>query len=160
MPIPRTRRDLIDLVRTSHDKLAAELDDAATETVCTEEGWTVRDLLAVRVRWTAMVLGWIRAGRDGETPVTPAPGYGWKETPRLNQDIVDAAGGESFDQLTRALRRGVDEVLATIDELSDEELLEAGVFEWAGKWPIARWISINTSTQYASARTLIRKARR
>jgi hypothetical protein len=51
-------------------------------------------------------------------------------------------------------------VLSTIDSLSDPELLEAGAFEWAGKWPLARWISINTARQYDTARTFIRRALR
>ncbi len=42
----------------------------------------------------------------------------------------------------------------------DAALLEVGVFPWARKWPIARWISINTARQYQTARTAIRRALR
>jgi len=45
-----------------------------------------------------------------------------------------------------------------IDALDDNELLEPRVFEWAGSYPIARWISINTVRQYTTARTFIRRA--
>ena len=161
MPIPRTRPELIELVRSKFEGLAAELmsiDERTADRVCTEEGWTVREILCVRVRWTEMVLQWIRAGRAGVTPDTPAAGYSWRETPQLNRDIVAASVEKTFDELLRALHQGVEQVLVCIDELSDRELLDAGVFEWAGKWPISRWISVNTATQYASARTLIRKA--
>ena len=43
-----------------------------------------------------------------------------------------------------------------IDKLDDKQLLDANVFGWAGKWPVARWISIKTARQYTTARTLIR----
>jgi hypothetical protein len=51
-------------------------------------------------------------------------------------------------------------VLATIDGLDDTQLLEVGVFEWAGRYPISRWISLNTARQYTTARTFIRRALR
>jgi hypothetical protein len=44
--------------------------------------------------------------------------------------------------------------------LSDRELRRVGVFAWAGKHPVARWVSMNTATQYASARGLVRRALR
>ncbi len=60
----------------------------------------------------------------------------------------------------RHLQKGFDRVMMVIDKLDDEELLRPGVFAWAGKWPIARWISINTARQYTTARTFIRRALR
>jgi hypothetical protein len=47
-----------------------------------------------------------------------------------------------------------------IEELDDRELLEVGAFPWAGKYPIARWISLNTARQYTTARTYVRRALR
>ena len=162
MPIPRTRSELTDLVETSFAKLRQELEQAGpglARLPCVED-WSVKDLLAVRAWWTESVVDWIEAGRRGETPVTPAAGYAWRETPRLNADTVAKAWDRSYDRIRGQLERGVARVLRTIDALSDRELLRPGVFEWAGKWPIARWISVNTATQYASARTMIRRALR
>jgi hypothetical protein len=34
------------------------------------------------------------------------------------------------------------------------------VFGWAGKWPLARWISINTARQYTTARAYVRQLAR
>ena len=122
------------------------------------DGWTVKDLLAVRVWWTENVVGWIETGRSGEVPITPAAGYKWQETPRLNADIVRAAQRESYRSIRKRLERGFAKVLDLIDELSDTELLEVGTFPWAGKYPISRWISLNTVRQYTTARTFVRRA--
>jgi hypothetical protein len=162
MPIPRTRAELVDLITTTYGKLAADLEDVDQETAelpCTED-WSIKDLLAVRARWTEMVLEWIEAGRRGEDLPRPAPGYTWRETPRLNNDIVKTARDQSYRKICGRLERGVQCVFATIELLSDDQLLTVGQFGWADKWPIARWISINTATQYASARTMIRRAKR
>ena len=153
---------MIELVTSTGSKLLAELDEAGPEVgrIRCVDDWTVKDLLAVRAWWTESVVNWIEAGRRGETPVTPAPGYTWQETPRLNADVVKASRSEPFDSIRARLERDFRRVLSTIDALDDTELLQVGAFEWAGKWPIARWISINTARQYMTARTYIRRALR
>ena len=117
-------------------------------------------LSMLRAWWSDRVIEWIEAGRRGDTPTTPAPGYSWNETPRLNADLVEAARGETFEEIRDRLGRAYSKLLATIDSLDERQLLEPGVFPWAGKWPIARWISINTARQYTTARTYIRRALR
>lgn len=160
MPIPRTRTDLTEQLDSTFSKLRIELDNGGSRLgslPCIED-WTVKDLLAVRVWWTENVVDWVEAGRRGETPITPAEGYKWKETPRLNADIVKAARRRSYRSVRAQLEQGYASVMKLIDELTDVELLHAGTFEWAGKYPISRWLSLNTVRQYTTARTFIRRA--
>lgn len=162
MPIPRTRKELIDLVQTSFARLGAELDEGGPRLGslrCVDE-WTVKDLLAVRAWWTESVVDWVQAGLRGETPITPAKGFSWKETPRLNAQVVRANRTRSYRKIRERLDRGVARVLDTIDGLDDAQLLQVGVFAWAGKWPVSRWISLNTARQYTTARVFIRRALR
>ena len=160
MPIPSTRTELLDQLHTAFDALRTELAAAGARAgglACMED-WRIKDLLAVRVWWTERVVEWVEAGRQGEVPVTPAEGYRWNETPRLNADVVKATKRESYRSLRARLEAGFQRVLETIDGLDDEALLEVGVFAWAGKHPIARWISLNTVRQYTTARTYVRRA--
>lgn len=160
MPIPRTRAALTSQLSSSYSKLRAELDAAGpsiSELPCVDE-WNVKDLLAVRVWWTERVIDWVEAGRRGEMPTTPAAGYRWNETPRLNADVVNESRRRSYRSIRAKLERGYRRVVDTIELLDDTELLEVGIFEWAGKYPISRWISINTTRQYLTARTYIRRA--
>jgi hypothetical protein len=162
MPIPTTRAELETQVRSSFEKLRDDLETAgprAGALPCVVD-WSVKDLLAVRVWWTEHVVEWIEAGRRGESPVTPAEGYGWTETPRLNADVVAAAASASHRSLPDRLERGYERVLRTIDALDDRELLEVGAFGWAGRYPLSRWISLNTTRQYTTARTHVRRALR
>jgi len=162
MPIPKTRAELIEQLATSYERLRDELDTAgprAGRIPCVDD-WSIKDLLAVRAWWTESVVEWIEAGRNGESPTTPAPEYRWKETPRLNADLVRAASRQSYRKIRGRLEDGFERVLATINSLDDTELLEVGIFDWAGKWPISRWISLNTARQYTTARTFIRRALR
>lgn len=162
MTIPSTREELTDLTSTTFNKLKTELEAAgprAGSLTCVDD-WSVKDLLVVRAWWTENVVEWIEAGRRGETPFTPAQGYRWNETPRLNADIIEAARLESYRSVCARLDRGFERVTHTIDVLDDAELLEVGVYAWAGKYPISRWISINTARQYTTARTFVRRALR
>ncbi len=162
MPIPRTRDELIEQIESSFARLQAELDAAGPRagSLHCVDNWSVRDLLAVRVWWTENVVDWIEAGRRGESPVTPAQGYRWRETPRLNNDIVKRARRMSFRSLRARLLGGYERVMALIEALDDRELLDVGTFEWAGNYPVSRWLSINTARQYTTARSFVRKARR
>ncbi len=150
----------MELVQSSFAALKPELerlDDHNAALPCVDD-WTIKDLLAVRAWWTESVVSWIQAGQRGEIPETPAPGYRWRETPRLNAGIVDSAKNEPCQTLVRRLKQGYAQVMILIDGLSDQELLQPGEFEWAGSYPISRWISINTARQYTTARTYIRRA--
>jgi hypothetical protein len=160
MPIPKTRVELTEQLHSTFGKLRSELDTGGSRlgNLPCVDNWTVKDLLVVRVWWTEKIVAWIERGRTGETPVTPAEGYKWNETPRLNADIVKASRPESYRSIRRRLEHGFAQVVILIDELSDRELLEVGIFPWAGKYPVSRWISINTVRQYTTARTFIRRA--
>ena len=78
----------------------------------------------------------------------------------INADLVAADRDESYASVRSRLEHGVNRVLDLIGRLTDEELMSPGVFPWAGKWPLARWISINTVRQYTTARTFVRRALR
>lgn len=162
MPIPTTRHELLAQIEPAFSKLKAELHDLdanLADEICVAD-WTVKDLLAVRLWWTRAVLDWIDCGRHGNNPELPASGYGWNETPRLNAAIVQAAAQLSATQLIDDLDAQYRRLLVTIDELNDAELTQVGQFTWAGNYPICRWLSINTTRQYVTARTHIRRAKR
>lgn len=162
MAIPTSRAELVSQLEQAFEKLLVQLEEdetALADLACVDD-WTVKDVLAVRRWWTEQVVRWTKAGLTGKSPITPKRGFRWSETPRLNAEIVAESQAQSWQQVLKGLKRGYHNVIKLIESLTDEQLLEVGVFAWADKWPIARWISINTTRQYTTARTMIRKARR
>lgn len=158
--IPQDRNHLVQLIDSEFAKLwqlIEPLTKADAETGVDDE-FTIKDLIAIRVWWSGAVVKWIKAGLAGKTVAIPAKGYNWRQTPALNAKIADDSAAKSFTALRKKLAANKDQVLAIIAELSDDELQELDVFEWTGKWPVMRWVSVGTSTQYAGAARQIRKA--
>lgn len=167
MPGPHTRDELARPLRDTLAKLVRDLRSAVdvhgsarVAGLCVVDSWSTRDLLAVRLWWARAVLSWTDAGLRGEVPTTPAEGYAWRETPRLNADIVAKVRGLRLEDVLSEIEATCCELSARIDELDDRALFAVGAFEWCGKWPLARWIAINSTRQLTTARTMIRKALR
>ncbi|MGH1345720.1 MAG: ClbS/DfsB family four-helix bundle protein [Nannocystales bacterium] len=159
MAIPKTREELDSAMETAFGKLSLDLDRLSasqSREVCIDD-WTVVDVLTVRTWWGHAVVEWIEAGQRGEIPQTPAPGFAWKDTPRLNAGIIaDAPKRRSWKRVRADFAASREAVLAALEQLSDTELEGEGEFEWAGRWPVLRWVSVATTTGYASSRKYVR----
>ncbi len=159
MPIPKSRLELINLVKKEYQKLQNKLewvDAKLANQICVDD-WSIKDLLAVRLWWTENVLNWIDQGKQGGQPDLPAKGYSWKQTPRLNNEIVTRSRKRAYKNIVRDLDTQYHRLLKTIDDLNDDELLATGHFQWAGNYPLCRWLSINTARQYHTASTYIHR---
>ena len=162
MPPPRSRSELLGALEVAFEALRRAIcdRDEIFGALPAVDDWSVRELLAVRVWWTERIPMWIEAGRSGISPPLPAEGFRWTDTPRLNAMVVAASKEETLGQTWGRLEAGFHAVGRAIETLTDRELLETGVFDWADRWPVARWVAINTTRQYTTARTHIRRAAR
>lgn len=158
--IPRTREDLLQDLDRAFSKLQATLDEAGPRAGALKcvDTWSLKDLLAVRVWWVESIGDWIEAGRRGDALDLPAPGFAWRETPRLNGEIVRRSQRDSLRSLRSRLEQAVTRVRGHVDGLTDQQLLQPGVFAWTGRYPLARWISMNTTRQFKTARIYVRRA--
>lgn len=158
--IPKSRDDLLELIESRYSKLWLLIENLteAEGAIMVDDDFAIKDLIALRWWWAEQVILWIKAGQKGRTPITPAEGYTWRETPALNKSLAKTYDSLSLDETRRKLRSSKTKVVKIIHSLSDEELEQQGVYEWAGKWPLMRWISVGTSSQYDGATRQIRKA--
>ncbi len=157
--VPRTRKQLLDVVETGYAELQAELakgDPRLGNVVCVDD-WTVKELLAVRCWWSEAVVSWVRTARDGGELDLPAPGFKWNETPKLNASIARRSKRETYLGVKRRLDKAYQDVLVLIGELSDRELCKPGVLGWTVKCAACQLIALNTARQYCTARTFIRR---
>ena len=158
--IPKNREHLLDLITGNYRKLWKLIEnlDATQANLMVDDDFSIRDLIVIRVWWLQAVQSWIEKGQQRLSFALPAEGFNWQQTPALNRQIVAAQQSADLPEIREQLNQSNYALLRLIDGLNDIELTETGQFEWAGKWPVMRWISVGSSSQYDSAARQIRKA--
>lgn len=156
-----SKADLLARIESAHADFVLRLEAVPKSRLREEgvwgDGWTVHDLVAHLVEWEQMFLAWYRDGLAGRTPAMPAPGYTWKETPRLNREIRAKYARRSTKSVLAAFAASYDEVLALVKSLRERELLEVGVYAWTKKLPLAAYIGPNTASHYATASKIMKR---
>lgn len=121
------------------------------------EDWSVKDILAHLHAWHMLFLTWYQVGMSGEKPAMPAPGYSWKQTPELNQEIYQEYQNEKYDSILHSLQASHREVMDVIEKHSDQELFTKKLYSWTGSTSLGSYLVSNTSSHYTWAYDLIRK---
>ena len=129
-----------------------------TQAGVTRGGWSVKDILAHLAEWQQMNLEWHEAGLRGEKPAMPAPGFTWRELPRLNETIYLKHRRRSLQAVLDDYRSCHERIVALIDALSDSDLITLGRMSWTGpSWTLSDYLRANTAAHYLWARRRIRR---
>lgn len=149
----------IEQQRTLLDQTLAFIPERLmTRTGVTRGGWSVKDILGHLVEWQRMNLDWYAAGKRGEKPAMPAPGYTLRELPRLNQMIFRKHHRRALQAVLKDYASYHARILALIHALSDEDLVTLGRFSWTGpSWTLSDYLRASTAAHYLWARTRIRR---
>ncbi len=160
MPGPTTKQDLLIAIEQERGKLESLLDGFTPEQM-TEPGivgdWSTKDTLAHLIEWEQMCQGWFAVGKRGETPALPAPGFKWNQTPELNRQIYEKHRDRALDDVLEEFDASHREILAVIQNLSNEQQFDVGQFAWTKKNTLGTYIISATSSHYLWAGKEIRK---
>lgn len=118
--------------------------------------WSVKDLLAHLVDWEQRFLFWYKAGLRGEVPQIPAPGISWGELDLLNQLIYEKHRDRSLEDVRTEFNTSFHQVLATIEDIPEEDMFAIGRYAWLGESNLAAYILANTADHYRWAKQQIR----
>jgi len=149
----------IQLERTALDNTLALLATRQmTQPGVTRGGWSVKDILAHLAEWQQMNLDWHAAGLRGEKPELPAPGFSWRELPRLNRMIYRKHRRRSLRAVLHDFHANHDRIVTLVKSLSDSDLVTLGRYSWTGpRWTLSDYFRANTASHYLWARTRIRR---
>lgn len=160
MPRPTSKTQLLEQTRQTYDVLQAELDKLSPEQMV-EGGivgeWSVKDVLAHLMAWQQMCLDWYRAGKRGETPVTPSEKYTWRQIPALNQEIYETHRERPLDDVIQEFNASHQRILAAIEDITDAELFTPKVYAWTKSTTLGSYLTSATCSHYAWARKEIRR---
>jgi hypothetical protein len=117
----------------------------------------IRDVLAHLYHWHQLFLKWYEEGMAGKKPAMPAPGYTWKETPRLNVEIQQKYQSHTLNEVMNKLMRSHFEIEKLILRFSDKELFTKKRYKWTGTTSLGAYMISATSSHYEWALKLIKK---
>jgi hypothetical protein len=160
MPRPQTKQDIhemIEVERTRLLKASEMLSDEQMELAGACELWSAKDILSHLVDWEQRGLRWYRAGLKGEVPKPPDENYNWRQLPALNHEIYLKHKDLSLAEVRKNFDQSFAEMVAAIDEMTEEELFSPHYYEWTGNGLLRDYVDANTASHYRWASALIRK---
>ncbi len=118
---------------------------------------SVADVIAYQIGWGKLLIGWYEAGIKGEMPEMPDKGFSKWDYVGLARRFYAKYDRNQEKELEKVVRRIVEIVEA---ESKTGNLEKLGVWPWctlpSGKqWPLKKWITVNTSSPYKKAASLI-----
>jgi len=160
MPKPTTKAELLAACtkeRGALEEFLATLtpDDMNLPGVLGE--WSVKDVLAHLIEWEQMVLRWFAAGERGESPAVPGDGFKWSQLPALNERIRAAWMPRPLADVRERFASSYAETVATIERLSDADLLTPGRWPWLRTNTLASYFGSCTASHYRWARDECRR---
>lgn len=162
MAVPENKPELLAAIRSTYQKLAADLASVPADRVreATLEGhargtlMSVADLVAYLIGWNLLVLKWCQAKEKGASVDFPETGYKWNELGRLAQKFYADHADQDYPALLRQFADVHIRIVALVEQETDASLYGG---PWYEKYTQGRMIQFNTSSPYANARTRLRR---
>jgi hypothetical protein len=155
----KTKAELLGSIRSSRQTLEKKFRRLTPEQMVwpgSMDDWSVKDILIHLVDWEQRFIGWYQAGVRGETPETPAPGLHWGQLPILNQQGFEQHKDETLEEVMQQYETSYQQILALVENMSEEEIFTPGYYGWTGVKPLLNCINANTASHYNWARRNIR----
>ncbi|MCT0437777.1 DfsB family protein [Lactococcus lactis] len=138
------------------EKIPEDLRNRRTD----EVDKTPSENLSYQLGWLSLLLGWKEEEKAGIEVQTLAEGYKWYNLGGLYQSFYDTYREETLDEQMQQLNKKVMDLCLWIETLTDKELFEPEQRKWAttkAKWPLYKWVHINSVAPFTNFRTKIRK---
>lgn len=149
---------LIDLIRTEHRLLEAELEEVGEEhkeTPGVEGEWSVKDLIAHITVWEQRMLQWMEAALRGEKVQPLPPGMSWDDLDLWNEQTRQESRSKSLEQIESEFRDSYRQVLAGVKAISESDLMEPDRFPWLEGRPWWKIVASNSYWHYRDHREAI-----
>lgn len=122
---------------------------------------TPAQMIAYQLGWLHLIQSWENDNKNGIAVVTPSPNYKWNNLGGLYQEFYRTYSEYTLEELVNQFHNEVNSIIQLIEVLDDAVLFESNQREWASstpsKWPVWKWIHINTVAPFKTFRTKIRK---
>ncbi len=159
MPKPTNKAELLLEIKKERAKFEAILVEIPPtqrrKEVC--DGMSVKDFIAHRAEWGAMMIRWYQEAKSGEEPAVPHKNYKWNQLPELNASIQKRYSRVSLKKVEDMFTQVHDELFELVSGMSNKELYDKGVYSFTKSSNLAAYVNSSTAAHYRSAAKHIRK---
>lgn len=120
-------------------------------------GMSVKDFLAHRAEWGAMMIRWYEEARAGKEPAVPSERFKWNQLKELNADIHARFRDTPLAEVIGRFDRVHDELYRLIDGATEGELFTKRHYGFTGTSDLVTYFNSATASHYRSAAKHIRK---
>jgi len=126
---------------------------------------SVSDLIAYQIGWGKCLIRWYEAGVQGEAPEMPGDGFSKWDYLAIAKCFYEKYGYDGSNGQLAIFEEIVSQILKIIEkEEGTGNLDQEGIWSWCTlssgkKWPLSKWIRVNTISPYKRAAQLIKKVK-
>ena|SRR5579859_1553601 len=134
---------LLDNMSAAHDaleKTLTPLNEAQMTTPGVNGEWSIKDLLVHLTAWQQRLLAAIRAGEPAISPLD----ISGEEVNGLNQQFYQENKSRSLNAVLAAFRTASSQLLASVEAMTDEDLIDPQRFSWTGGKPLWQFVAGET----------------
>ncbi len=124
---------------------------------------SVADLMAYQIGWAKLLIEWYESGLNSTRVVMPGEGFTKWDYVGLANHFYSKYHYDGNKLQIKELEKVVNAIAQIVDkEYALENLEKLGVWQWCTlpsgkKWPLSKWVSVNTTSPYKRATLLIKK---
>lgn len=125
---------------------------------------SVSDIIAYQIGWGKLVINWYNVGtKQGKKPDMPGEGFTEWKYKEIAQHFMNKWQFDKGTKQEKELHKVVIELINISEiEYNNGNLDKEGVWDWCTlnsgkKWPLSKWIKVNTISPYKRATKLIVK---
>jgi hypothetical protein len=159
-----TKEDLIKEIDKTYLTFVAEfadIDDKKLHLRIKTVDKTPFEMLAYQIGWLELLMSWEKNEIAGKEVIMPAPGIKWNKLGDLYQGFYEKNRELSLSKLLKKFEKTKLTFIEFINGLDEDVIFGENKRRWASstpsKWPVWKWIHINSVAPFTNFRTKIRK---
>ena len=108
----------------------------------------LRDVLVHLFEWHQLLLNWVKANSNDERKLFLPEPYNWKTYPTMNVEFWKKHQNTPLEEAKAKLKESHKEVMALIEQFSNDELFAKGALAWTGTSPLGSYCVSATASHY------------
>ena len=108
----------------------------------------LRDVLVHLYEWHQLLQSWIKTNLNGEYKTFLPKPYNWKTYPAMNAEFWRKHQSTPLTEAKAKLKESHKEVMALLEQFSNDELFANGSFDWTGTSTLGSYCVSTTASHY------------